>query len=105
MAVYFEDRCCAHPDTGLIGCRDERDLQEETYDFAVAFSVLDRNIIRKISKQYRIIAIEQEEDLYFDDGHRRRIIQSKPWIIKYQNWETNDPRFRPFEWEFNDNNF
>lgn len=82
-------------------CRSFQDPNDIAFDFANEFNTQDRNIIRKLSKQYRIIAIEQQEDIYFDDGYRRIMVQEMPWIIKYQNWETNDPRFRPFEWKFN----
>lgn len=99
MSVYQESICCANHVQELSGCYSHRDLQIETYDLANEFSIADRNIIRKLSKQYRIFSIQKYEDIYFREG-LNRIVQQRPWIIKYQNWETNDPCFRPFEWEF-----
>lgn len=106
MSVYQESRCTADYSRALSGHYIDIDLQAMVYDFASEFNIQDRNIIRKISKQYRIIQIYQEEDIYFDNEHHRFITQRKPYIIKYENWNVNNRELnsiyhRPFEWEFN----
>lgn len=103
MSVYQEQRCTANPYYSLEGCNSFFDTNEHCYDFANGFSIYDRNIIRKLSKQYRIISIEQQEDIYFENRFERIIVQEKPFIIKYENWDSKNrenPFYRTFEWEF-----
>ncbi len=65
---------------------------------------LTKIIIKMLCKQYRIIQITQEQDNYFEDFKGNRFMVNKPnIIISYQYWNTNDPFFKPFYWEFNPN--
>jgi len=92
---------CTGRNTSLSGFSISKDVNEILSEHIPYLEGNTKKIIKGLCKQYRIISISQEEDIYCDDYRgNRRILQAMPVVIKYKNWETNDPRFEPFEWKF-----
>jgi len=92
MSCYLE--------TKLQGC-NYKEPNEILSEHIPYLKGITKQIIKKLCKQYRIIQISQEPENYCEDRQGRyHIVRRMPIVVKYQHWQTNDPFFKPFEWEF-----
>lgn len=95
--------CYGNYHGALTGYKQPIDPNYELEKMVPYLQGITRKIIKGLCKQYRIISVSQEPDNYCENNSGQKfIVKRMPIVVQYQNWETNDPHFRPFEWEFNE---